>query len=124
VNIGGTGALTNTQRILTATTALGDVYAIKEALGNTRFMASAVWAFNSIVGDTVFRFVASGSITEPQIMPAGRCSESRSASGARWRLRPLRHSRVDLREGAAPTAQVAGGRRYDDSNHLVGSQPR
>jgi HK97 family phage major capsid protein len=35
-------------------------------------MVNAVWAFNSIVGDVIFRFVASGSIVEPQIIPQGR----------------------------------------------------
>jgi HK97 family phage major capsid protein len=67
----GAGGLTTTQRVQTAgagAIAIGDVYALKGALGQTRFAASSSWAFNPSRLDTVFRLTPSGSTTEPQIM--------------------------------------------------------
>jgi HK97 family phage major capsid protein len=66
--------LSTTQRIQTATTsivALADIYSIKQALP-PRFMPNASWAWHPTRLDAVYRFVAAGSTTEPQIMPDGR----------------------------------------------------
>jgi HK97 family phage major capsid protein len=67
----GAGGLTTTQRVQTAasaTIAIGDVYALKQAIGSTRWAGSATWAFNATRLDTVYRLTPSGSTTEPQIM--------------------------------------------------------
>jgi HK97 family phage major capsid protein len=69
--IGSTGSLTTTQRVLSAgagAVVIGDVYALKQALGQTRFAQTATWAFNPTRLDAVFRLTPSGSTTEPQIM--------------------------------------------------------
>jgi HK97 family phage major capsid protein len=74
LNIGGTGGLTTTQRVQTAgagAIAIGDIYALKQALP-ARFMANATFAFHPTRLDSVYRLVAAGSTTEPQIMPDGR----------------------------------------------------
>jgi HK97 family phage major capsid protein len=74
LNIGGTGGLTTTQRVLSGgagAVAIGDVYALKQALP-ARFIANATFAMHPTRLDGVFRLVASGSTTEPQIMPQGR----------------------------------------------------
>jgi HK97 family phage major capsid protein len=74
LNIGGTGGLTTTQRVQTATTnviAIADVYSLKQALP-ARFIPNATFAFNPSRLDNVYRLVAAGSTTEPQIMPGGR----------------------------------------------------
>jgi HK97 family phage major capsid protein len=71
LTIGTTGALTTTQRVLSAgagAVAIGDVYALKQALGQTRFAQTATWAFNPTRLDAVYRLTPSGSTTEPQIM--------------------------------------------------------
>jgi len=63
--------LTTSQRVQTAgagAIAVGDVYALKQAIGNTRFAASATWAFNPTRLDAVYRLTPSGSTTEPQLM--------------------------------------------------------
>jgi HK97 family phage major capsid protein len=72
--IGQTGALTTTQRVLTAATnnvAIADVYSLSQAVP-PRFYPRATWLFNRSVGDVFYRFVASGSTTEPPIFPEGR----------------------------------------------------
>jgi HK97 family phage major capsid protein len=74
LNIGGTGGLTTAQRVQTATTnviAIADIYSLKQALP-ARFIANATFAFNPSRLDNVYRLVAAGSTTEPQIMPGGR----------------------------------------------------
>lgn len=74
LNIGGTGGLTTTQRIQTATlntTVLSDLYVFEQAIP-ARFYGDAVWAMNRVVGDVFYRFVAAGSTTEPQIFTQGR----------------------------------------------------
>jgi HK97 family phage major capsid protein len=66
--------LTTSQRVQTATTnvvALADIYSTKQALP-ARAMANAAWAWHPTRLDAVYRFVAAGSTTEPQIMPDGR----------------------------------------------------
>jgi HK97 family phage major capsid protein len=75
LNIGGTGGLTTTQRVQTATvatTALADIYTFKAAVHASKFMGDAVWAIHPTVLDAFFRFVGSGSTTEPQIFTQGR----------------------------------------------------
>jgi len=67
--VGTAGALTTTQRVTSAgAVAIGDVYALKQALGQIRFAASATWALNPTRLDAVYRLTPSGSTTEPQIM--------------------------------------------------------
>jgi HK97 family phage major capsid protein len=71
LTIGTTGALTTTQRVQTTgagAIAIGDVYALKQAMGQTRYAATATWAFNPTRLDAVYRLTPSGSTTEPQIM--------------------------------------------------------
>jgi HK97 family phage major capsid protein len=99
--IGTTGALTTTQRVLSAgagAVVIGDVYALKQALGQTRFAGTATWAFNPTRLDAVFRLTPSGSTTEPQIMvdrngpllgrPTAEWSTMSAtlATGQRWAL--------------------------------------
>jgi HK97 family phage major capsid protein len=70
--IGTTGSLTTTQRVLSGgagAVAIADVYSLRQALGQTRFAASATWAMNTVRGDAVFRLTPSGSTTEPQAWP-------------------------------------------------------
>jgi HK97 family phage major capsid protein len=67
----GAGGLTTTQRVTSAgagAVAIADVYSLKQALGQTRFAASATWALNPTRLDAVYRLTPSGSTTEPQIM--------------------------------------------------------
>jgi HK97 family phage major capsid protein len=74
LNIGGIGGLTTTQRVQTAGAGafvLAGVYTFKQTLP-ARFISSASWAFHPTRLDGVYRFVAAGSTTEPQIMPDGR----------------------------------------------------
>lgn len=71
LTIGTTGALTTTQRVQSAgagAVIIGDVYALKQVLGQTRYPASATWAFKPTRLDAVYRLTPSGSTTEPQIM--------------------------------------------------------
>jgi HK97 family phage major capsid protein len=63
--------LTTTQRVQTAgagVIATGDVYALKAALGQTRFSGGAEWLINPSRLDSVYRLTPSGSTTEPQLM--------------------------------------------------------
>jgi HK97 family phage major capsid protein len=58
------------QRVQTAgagAIAIGDVYALKQALP-ARFMQSATWAMHPTRVDAVYRLTPSGSTTEPQAM--------------------------------------------------------
>jgi HK97 family phage major capsid protein len=99
--IGTTGALTTTQRVLSAgagAVVIGDVYSLKQALGQTRFAGTATWAMNPTRLDAVFRLTPSGSTTEPQIMvdrqgsllgrPTAEWSTMTTtvATGQRWAL--------------------------------------
>jgi HK97 family phage major capsid protein len=75
LNIGSTGGLTTTQRLQTTTTAvtaIGDVYALKQLIGSTKFAQNATWVANGTTFDIIYRFVASGSTSEPQIFFQGR----------------------------------------------------
>lgn len=70
LNIGGTGGLTTTQRVQTATTnvfALADVWSFKAALP-TRYVGAASWTQHPTNLDRAYRFVG-GNSTEPLIMP-------------------------------------------------------
>jgi HK97 family phage major capsid protein len=74
LNIGATGGLTTTQRVLSAgagAIAIGDVYALKQALP-ARFLGDGAFFMHPTRADGVFRLVASGSTAEPQIFPDGR----------------------------------------------------
>jgi HK97 family phage major capsid protein len=69
------GGLTTTQRIqtaTTATTAIGDLYALKAALASTRFWTRATFVANPTVWDVFFRFVGGGNTTEPEPFTNGR----------------------------------------------------
>jgi HK97 family phage major capsid protein len=71
LTVGTTGALTTTQRVLSAgagAVVIADVYALKQAIGSTRFQGGATWAMNPNRLDAVYRLTPSGSTTEPQIM--------------------------------------------------------
>jgi len=86
LNIGGTGGLTTTQRIQTATlntTVLADLYTFEQAIP-ARFYGDAVWVFNRVVGDVFYRFVAAGSTTEPQIFPQGRAGPLLGKETREW----------------------------------------
>jgi HK97 family phage major capsid protein len=66
--------LSTSQRVQTAGSGafvLADVYTYKQALP-ARAYANASWAWHPNRLDGIYRFVASGSTTEPQIMPDGR----------------------------------------------------
>jgi HK97 family phage major capsid protein len=63
--------LTTTQRVQTAgagAIAIGDIYALKQALP-ARFMPNATWAAHPNRLDSIFRLTPAGSTTEPQAMP-------------------------------------------------------
>jgi HK97 family phage major capsid protein len=71
LTVGTTGALTTTQRVLSAgagAVAIADIYSLKQALGVTRFAGNATWTMHPNRLDAVFGFTPSGSTTEPQIM--------------------------------------------------------
>jgi HK97 family phage major capsid protein len=71
LSVGTSGALTTAQRIQTAgagAIAVGDIYALKAALGQTRFSGSSQWAMNPTRLDAVYRLTPSGSTSEPQLM--------------------------------------------------------
>ena len=110
LNIGGTGGLTTSQRVLSAgagAIALGDVYALKQALP-VRFLQNGTFTFHPTRLDAVYRLVAAGSTTEPQIMPQGRDG-------------PLLGKPVE--EWSAMTTAVATGSRWaifgDFRNFLI-----
>jgi HK97 family phage major capsid protein len=68
LNIGGTGGLTTTQRVQTATTAtyaVGDPWLLKAAIP-ARFIPTSTYARAPATYDTTYRFVAQGSTTEPR----------------------------------------------------------
>jgi HK97 family phage major capsid protein len=80
LNIGGTGGLTTTQRIQTATlntTVIADVYTFKQALANTKFYEKSTWAFNSIVGDVFGGWC-------PRVPPLSRRSSTVAAVATCW----------------------------------------
>ena len=82
----GSPGLTTTQRVLSAgagAVALADIYSLKQALP-ARFISSASWAFHPTRLDAVYRFVAAGSTTEPQIMPDGRGGPLLGKTVAEW----------------------------------------
>jgi HK97 family phage major capsid protein len=68
LNIGGTGGLTTTQRVQTATSAtyaVADPWALKAALP-PRFIPATTYAAGPAIWDKTYRFVAQGSTTEPR----------------------------------------------------------
>ena len=122
LSIGTSGALTTTQRVQTAgagAIAVGDVYALKAAIGSTRFAASAAWAFNPTRLDSVFRLTPSGSTTEPQIMDSrsgtllGRpvvewsTMATAATTGSKWAIYG------DFKQGLRYRRQA----RYEPGNH-------
>ena len=70
-----TGGLTSTQQVTTATgstTAIADLYSLREGLSNTRFFPNARWVAHPTVFDKFFRFVGGGNTTEPEPFTQGR----------------------------------------------------
>jgi HK97 family phage major capsid protein len=68
LNIGGTGGLTTTQRVQTATSAtyaVGDPWLLKAQLP-PRFIPATTYAAGPAIWDKTYRFVAQGSTTEPR----------------------------------------------------------
>lgn len=68
LNIGGTGGLTTTQRVQTATSAtyaVGDPWLLKAAIP-ARFIAASSYVAAPAIWDKTYRFVAQGSTTEPR----------------------------------------------------------
>src|SRR5205823_5527072 len=74
VGILGTGGLTTTQRVQTATTATlayGDWWTLKQAIP-VRFLADSTVVWNPITGDTAYQLSPAGSTTLALLMPEGR----------------------------------------------------
>jgi HK97 family phage major capsid protein len=68
LNIGGTGGLTTTQRVQTATSAtyaVGDPWLLKAQVP-PRFITTSSYVANPVIWDKTYRFVAQGSTTEPR----------------------------------------------------------
>jgi HK97 family phage major capsid protein len=68
LNVGGTGGLTTTQRVQSATVAtyaVGDGWLLKAALP-PRFIPSSSYLAGPATWDRTYRFVAQGSTTEPR----------------------------------------------------------
>ncbi len=87
VGVFGTGGLTTTQRIQSATTAtlaIADAYSLREGLAATRFFANATFVGHPTVWDTVFRFVGGGNTTEPQPFTQGRGGPFVGTPKAEW----------------------------------------
>jgi HK97 family phage major capsid protein len=78
-----TGATQTVTLAGTASFVLADVYTVKQALP-ARWMDNATWAFHPNRLDAVYRFVAAGSTTEPQIMPGGRDGPLLGKPVAEW----------------------------------------
>jgi HK97 family phage major capsid protein len=74
LNIGGTGGLTTTQRVQTATTATfayADLWTLKQSIP-VRFLADSAVVMNPITLDTTYQLSPSGSTTLALLMPQGR----------------------------------------------------
>jgi HK97 family phage major capsid protein len=74
LNIGGTGGLTTTQRVQTATgstVAYGDWWLLKQAIP-VRFLADSMMVWNPTTGDTAYQLSPAGSTTLALLMPQGR----------------------------------------------------
>jgi len=52
---------------------IGDVYSLRQALP-PRFQGRATWLSSGTIGDTIYRFVASGDTEEPALMNEARDS--------------------------------------------------
>jgi HK97 family phage major capsid protein len=75
LSIGTTGALSTTQRVQTATTAvtaLADVYSLKQAIGSRKFIENATWAVHPNVLDIFYRFVSSRQGRVNSLLRKGR----------------------------------------------------
>lgn len=75
VGIFGTGGLTTTQRIQSATTAtlaIADAYSLRQGLSATRFWANATFVGHPTTWDAVWRLVGQGNTTEPLPFSNGR----------------------------------------------------
>jgi hypothetical protein len=75
LNIGGTGHLITTRRVQTAThggDVLADIYTFKQSIAATRLMRTPSWRCTQTSSTRIYRFVASGSTSAPQIFWQGR----------------------------------------------------
>jgi HK97 family phage major capsid protein len=71
----GAGGLQTAQRIQTATTAttvIGDLYSVRQALNATRFWANATFVAHPTGWDIFYRYVAQASTTDPLPFTQGR----------------------------------------------------
>jgi HK97 family phage major capsid protein len=76
LNIGGTGSLTTSQRVQTATiatVAAADVYTLRTAVP-ARWLMDATWLLSPVELDTIYRLVPRASATEPVLMDDTRTS--------------------------------------------------
>jgi HK97 family phage major capsid protein len=76
LNIGGTGSLTTSQRVQSATiatVAAADVYALRTAVP-ARWLLDATWLLSPAELDTIYRLVPRASATEPVLMDDTRDS--------------------------------------------------
>jgi HK97 family phage major capsid protein len=87
VGIFGTGGLTTTQRIQSATTAtlaIADAYSLRQALSATRFWANATFVGHPTVWDAVWRLVGQGNTTEPLPFNNGRGGDFVGTNKREW----------------------------------------
>ena len=71
----GAGGLQTTQRTQTATTAttvIGDLYSVRQAISSTRFWKNATFAASPTAWDIFYRYVAQASTTDPLPFTQGR----------------------------------------------------
>jgi HK97 family phage major capsid protein len=83
-------SLTTTQRVQTVGAgafAIADLYTFKQALP-ARFIPNASFAWHPTRLDAIYRFVAAGSTTEPQIMPDGRGGPLLGKPAYEWTAMP------------------------------------
>lgn len=75
LSIGQTGALTTSQRVLTATTntfVAADTYTMKQSMASSVFYPNSTWVSHPNIVDTIYKFVATADTTNAPIMAAGR----------------------------------------------------
>jgi HK97 family phage major capsid protein len=87
VGIFGTGGLTTTQRIQSATTAtlaIADAYSLRQGLSATRFWANATFVGHPTTWDAVWRLVGQGNTTEPLPFNNGRGGDFVGTNKREW----------------------------------------
>jgi HK97 family phage major capsid protein len=87
VGVFGTGGLTTTQRIQSATTAtlaIADAYSLRQELSATRFWANATFVGHPVTWDAIWRLVGQGNTTEPLPFAQGRGGPFVGTPKAEW----------------------------------------